>query len=311
MTLNLKTLFSFLESNPTEQDCIKYFEKLRWPDKVVSPHDPTSEVYSCSNPRYPYKCKNTGKYFNVKTRTILRKSKISLKKWFLALHLFSSEEISSYQLAKKLGVQQRTAWFILHRLRESFKSPAFISEMLKGSVEIDETFIGGKNKNRHWDKKIPNSQGRNCKDKIPALGMLERNGNLIARIVPNTKWKTLEPIIKANIEAGSSIYSDEWYRNSNLSESYNHQLINHSAKQYVNGKVHTNSIESFWVIPKRAIAATYYQISRKHAQKYMDEFTFRFNTRKYTTEERFNLALASTVGKRLTYRELTNLSSPL
>ena len=177
--------------------------------------------------------------------------------------------------------------------------------MLKGSVEIDETFIGGKNKNRHWDKKVPHCQGRNWKDKIPVLGMLERGGKVIVKVVPNTQQKTLEPIIRTNIKEGSTIYSDDWYRHSNLSENFNHQWVNHSKKQYTKGGISVNSIESFWTYPKRGIYGTYHQISRKHAQKYMDEFAFRYNTRKYSEQERFDLVLLSSVGKSLGYRELT------
>jgi transposase-like protein len=194
---------------------------------------------------------------------------------------------------------------MLHRLRHISDCPIF-KEMLKNVVEIDETFIGGKNKNRHWDKKVPHSQGRNWKDKIPVLGILERGGNLIVKVVPNTQQKTLEPIIKANVKEGSTIYSDDWYRHSNLSQTFNHQWVNHSAKQYAKGDVSVNSIESFWNFPKRGIYGTYHWISRKHAQKYMDEFALRYNTRKYDAKERFNLVLLSSIGKSLSYRELTS-----
>jgi transposase-like protein len=171
-------------------------------------------------------------------------------------------------------------------------------------VEIDETFIGGKNKNRHKDKKFPNSQGRSWTDKIPVLGLLERGGNLIAQVVSNTRQNTLEPIIRANIKKGSDVYTDEWYRHSNLSKKFNHQIVNHSAKQYVNGKVSTNAIENRWSHLKRMIIGIYYWISKKHAQKYVDEFTFRSNTKKYNVHDRFDSVLLSTINKRLTYQQL-------
>lgn len=147
-------------SHRSEQDCIKAFEKIRWKDKPISPFDPTSKVYKCKGNRY--RCRNTGKYFNVKTGSIFENTKLSLKKWFLALYVFASSKkgVSSHQLAKYVRITQKTAWFLDHRLRKGFDCPVF-GKVLKGLIEIDETFIGGKNKNRHWDKKSPKCQGRN------------------------------------------------------------------------------------------------------------------------------------------------------
>jgi len=198
---------------------------------------------------------------------------------------------------------------MLHRLRTSFENSSFKTK-LGNEVEIDETFIGGKNKNRHWDKKVPRCQGRNWKDKIPIWGARERDGkrdgSLIAQVVSNTQKNTLEQIIKNNIELGSTVYTDEWLAYQGLSKWFNHQWVNHSAKQYVNEKATTNRVENAWSHLKRSIYGIYHQISRKHAQKYVDEFTFRFNTRKHSKQERFNLALSSVVGKRLTYQQLIN-----
>ncbi len=301
-----KSLLDFLKSHPAEQNCINYFEKLRWGNKVVSPFDPSSKVYKCANNQY--RCKNTSKYFNVKTGTVFRNSKISLQKWLWALYLFSSNKkgVSSCQLAKHIGITQKSAWFLLHRSRYTFKHSVFIKEMLKGSVEIDETFIGGKNKNRHWDKKVPNSQGRSWKDKVPVLGMIERGGNLITRVVSNTKQSTIEPIIKANVKENSNVYTDEWFAYKDLGKWFNHQIVNHNAKQYVSGKATTNRIENPWSHLKRMIYGTYHWVSKEHLSKYVDEFTLRFNTRKYRERERFDLVLLLSVGMKLTYRELTS-----
>lgn len=198
---------------------------------------------------------------------------------------------------------------LLDELRNSLKQSNFsnfIKEALKGIIEIDETYEGGKNKNRHWDKKVPNSQGRSWKDKTPILVMIERGGKAIAQVVPNVKQSTLEPIIKTNVEEGSNVYTDEWYAYKDLDKWYNHQIVNHRKKQYANGKVSVNSAENFNSHFKGTIRGTYHWISKKHTQKYADEFTFRFNTRKYSNQERFDLVLASVVGKRLTYGELIN-----
>jgi transposase-like protein len=302
MSLNLESLFDFLKSNPSEQDCINYFEEKRWKGKVISPFDPKSKVYKCKNNRY--KCKNTGKYFTVKTGAIFRNSNISLQKWFLALYILSNYKrgFSSCQLAKEIKTTQKTAWFVLHRLRDIFNLPRF-KVMLENSVEVDETFIGGKNRNRHKDKKVPHSQGRNWKDKIPVLGMIERGGNLIAQVVPNTKWETVNPIIRANVKEGSDVYTDEWYRHGDLYKDFNHEIVNHSLNQYKKGKASTNTIENPWGHLKGTIR-TYVKISRKHSQKYIDEFVLRFNTRKYKTEERFDLVLLASIGKSLSYGQL-------
>ena len=302
MPLSLESLFDFLKSNPSEQDCINYFEKLRWKGKVISPFDPKSKVYKCKNNRY--KCKNTNKYFTVKTGTIFRNSNLSLQKWFLALYILSNYKrgFSSCQLAKEIKTTQKTAWFVLHRLRDIFNLPRF-KVMLENSVEVDETFIGGKNRNRHKNKKVPHSQGRNWKDKIPVLGMIERGGNLIAQVVPNTKQETVNPIIRANVKESSNVYTDEWYRHGDLYRDFNHEIVNHSIKQYKKGKASTNTIENPWSHLKATIR-TYVKISRKHSQKYIDEFVLRFNTRKYKTEERFDLVLMASVDKSLSYSQL-------
>jgi transposase-like protein len=304
--IKFKSLIDLLIALPNEQDCINYLEKYRWNGKAISPFDPTSKVYKCKNNRY--KCKNTNKYFNVKIGTIFENSKISLQKWFWVLFDFSSKKkgISSHQLTRELDITQKTAWFMLNRIRYTFDQPSFIKEMLKGVVEIDEMFIGGKNKNRHWNKKIPKSQGRSCKDKIPVWGAIERGGFLIAEAVPNNQQSTLVPIVRDNIKESSDVYSDELPAYEILGKWYNHEIVNHKAKQYVNGKVSTNTIESAWAPFKRSVYGIYHWISKKHAQRYVDEITFRFNTRKYEEKDRFDLVLSSSIGKRLTYQQLIN-----
>jgi len=171
---SIPDLFKFFR---TEQDCIDYLTWIRWKGKVVSPFDPTSKVYTCKNNRYH--CKNTGKYFNAKTRTIFENSKISLKDWFLSSYLLFSDVkgISSRKLARSIGVTQKTAWFVSHRWRNASDIPMF-KELLKGVVEVDETFVGGENKNRHWDKKAPYSQAT-------VLVMRERKGKVISQVAPN------------------------------------------------------------------------------------------------------------------------------
>lgn len=173
----------FSEALSSEEKAIKYFEKMRWEGKVVSPYDPTSKVYKCGNGKY--KCKNTGRYFDVKTGTPLANTKLPMTKWLLAMFLFQADKggISSCQLARILEITQKSAWQMLMKIREFVAKANANNSKLSGEVEIDETFVGGKNKNRHKDKKVEKCQGRSYKDKVPVFGILERGGKLIAKVV--------------------------------------------------------------------------------------------------------------------------------
>lgn len=294
-----KGILNFMEAFPTEESCIRYFETLRWGDKIVSPFDSSSKVYKCANGKY--KCRNTGKYFDVKTRTVFASTKLPLRLWVYAIFIFMSHKrgISSCQLARDLGVTQKTAWNMLHKIRQFMDSQN--RQSLSGEVEVDETFVGGKNKNRHKDKKVEKCQGRSFKDKKPVFGMLQRKGNLTAIVVEDTKAKTLKPIITQYIQFQSVIYTDGWDYGG-ISENYTQQTVDHGAKFYgmtvrdLDGNeisVNTNSIECTWSHFKRMIFGTYYQVSKRHLQRYVDEFVFRFNTRNVGEFERFELFLRS------------------
>lgn len=299
-----KSIIDLLALFPTKQIIINHLERSRWGGNLpVSPFDPNSQVYKCANNWY--KCKNTSKFFNVKTGTIFANTKIKLKKWFFALYLLINHKkgISSCQLAKDINITQKSAWYLLDNLRSSLKQSNFIKDMLENFVEIDETFLGGKNRNKHWNKKVPHSQGRSWKDKVPVLGMLERNSNLITKVVKNTQQSIIKPIINQNIKKGSDVYTDEWHAYKDLHHNFNHQIVNHSIKQYVNKNASTNAIENVWSHLKRSVYGTYHWVSKKHTQKYTDEAVFRYNTRKYSEHERFDLVLSSMVGKSLSCRE--------
>ncbi len=302
MDTNFKSIFDLLETFPDEQTCINHLEYLRWRGNVESPFDANSKVYKCKNNRY--KCKNTGKYFNVKTNSIFEDTKIPLKKWFMALYVFSSHKkgISSHQLAKDINVTQKTAWFMLHRLRYAFDHPNF-KKMLENHVEADETYFGADNKNKHANKKIEGTQGRSTKDKSAIFGMVERGGNVIAKQVNDVSSDTLKSIIYSNVKKNSTISTDEWRSYTGLNANYSHFIVNHSAKEYVNLMAHTNNIECFWSHLKRGVDGIYHWVSKKHLQSYVDEFSLRFNTRKNLTSQRFDLILGNMIG-RLTYNQL-------
>jgi len=302
--LDIKSVFELTQIFSSEQDCIDYLETLRWSKVPVSPFDSTSKVYKCKNNQY--RCKNTGKYFNVKTDTMFENSKISLRKWFLAIWLVTSHKkgISSIQLSKDIGVTQKTAWFMLQRIRACFGIEN--SNELEGTVECDETFIGGKNKNRHKDKKVAQSQGRSFKDKVPVMGMLQRDGKMNAFVVNDTKRKSIQPLIYKYVSTDTRLITDEWLAYTGLGKDYDHRIIDHSKKEYVSlqdNTIHTNNIEGSWNILKRSVSGMYNHVSKKHLQKYVDEFVYRFNLRKVSDQEKFRYLLSNS-NVRTKYREL-------
>lgn len=296
-----KSIIDLIKAFPTEEACVKHLEELRWNGNIVSPFDVESKVYKCAGNKY--RCKNTGKYFNVRTATLFDNTKIELQKWFMAIFLVTSHKkgISSLQLGRDLDVTQKTAWFMLQRIRNCFG--LHNDNILDNEVEIDETYVGGKNKNRHADKKVENSQGRSHIDKTPVLGMVERQGKVSAIAVENVSSAVLTPEVIRLVKESATLYTDEWLGYKGISKIYDHSVVKHNQGEYVNGRVHTNTIEGFWSLLKRGIVGIYHFTSKKHLQKYVDEFVFRYNSRDMETAVRFNLLLANNQ-YRLTYNQL-------
>lgn len=296
------SLFELLEAFPTEEFCIKYLESLRWKNGIISPFDPSSKVYICKDGSYL--CRNTGKRFNVKTGTIFENTKLSLRKWFTAIWLVLSNKkgISSLQLSRDIKVTQKTAWYVLHRIRICLICKN--EGKLSNEVEADETFVGGKNKNRHWSKKVKKCQGRAFKDKTPVLGMVERKGNVIARVIKNTSQKEITPKIIEFVERNAILYTDEWHGYNTVDKMYFHFCVDHGRGQYGIGRVNTNTIEGFWTLLKRGYIGIYHYMSPKHLQRYVNEFVFRYNTRKISEFNRFNLLLCN-IEYQTTYNKLT------
>lgn len=298
-----KSIFDLLKKFPTEQSCIDHLEKLMWNGNPVSPFDASSKVYKCAGNKY--KCKTTGKYFNVRTGTIFDNTKVPLQKWFLANYVFSSHKkgISSHQLAKDISVTQKTAWHLLHRLRYAYDHPNF-KAVVGNIVEIDEVGIGGQSYYKHSNKKIKNEDGATISGKTSVIGMKERGGNVKAMVIPDRNMETLLPVVYANVAPGSVIMTDDLQAYQHLKKSFEHHSVNHSAKEFVNGMAHTNGIENFWSHLKRGIDGIYHSISKQHLQAYINEFTLRFNTRKFDTQSRFDFVLSAVAGKKLPYKTL-------
>lgn len=305
--IQFSNLVDLMQKFPDEKSCVEHLRAIRWKDGEYCPYCGNEKVYHFKDGK-TFKCASCRKRFSIRVGTIFEDSPLPLQKWFVAIYLITSHKkgISSVQLAKDIGVTQKTAWFMLHRLRHAIKTKSFYRP-LKNEVEVDETYIGGKEKNKHKSKRVEGSQGRSTKTKTPVVGMVERNGKLKAKVVNDTKSKTIKDLIISNVVFGSKIITDEFRSYFGLDFLYQHLFVKHSEGEYVNGIAHTNTIENFWSILKRGIVGIYHFVSKKHLSRYLDEFTFRYNTRGMTEEDRFNYLLANCNG-RLAYEQLIRIT---
>jgi transposase-like protein len=306
----IKTFNSFvtmIEVLNTEEKCRDFLENLRWGTEPICPHCGVQHTghYKLKTKgefRGWYKCRGCRQRFTVTVGTIFEGSHVSLRKWFIAIFIFTSHKkgISSYQLARDLGITQKSAWFMLGRIRSKLGHKQDIT--LIGTTQIDETFFGGKNKNRHWDKKVKNSQGRSFKDKTPVLGLLN-DGQVYTKVIKDTSEAEISPVVLSMVEGDSTIVTDEWLAYSGAGSYYNHKIVYHNEGKYVDEEGNTtNAIEGYWSHFKRGMSGIYHKASRKHLQGYCDEFSYRYNTREQSDTSRFALSLENVDG-RLTYKK--------
>ena len=303
MELKFKSLPALLKHFQDEDVCKDFLIQQRWNGNPTCPHCGSIKAPYITNRGYKCSEKLCNKKFSVTTGTIFENTKIKLSLWYAAIYIASAHKkgISSHQLSRDLGCTQKTAWHMLHRIREGMRNKN--PQVLTGSIQADETFVGGKNKNRHEHKKVKESQGRSVKDKTPVFGLLSK-GQVSTEVVPDTKASTLKPIIEAMVEKGAIMITDEWGAYNGLSKDYQHEVLKHNEGQFVNANnFHTNSVEGFWSLLKRGIFGIYHSVSPKHLNRYCDEFSYRYNTRKITDVTRFNLSLKNIEGG-LTYKQL-------
>jgi transposase-like protein len=294
------------------ENCKQFMTQLRWADGVVKcPHCGSDHVTYLENARV-WKCyaKHDRARFSLKTGTIFEDSPIGLDKWLTAVWLIVNckNGISSYEVHRDIGITQKSAWFMDHRIRFALYSGSF--DKLSGEIEADETFIGGKARNMHAGKRAARITGTGGKDKTAVMGILERGGKVKTKVIPNRKKHALQSEVRKHVEAGSALYTDALLSYDGLGSDYAHQVVDH-AVQYVNGKIHTNGLENFWSLLKRSINGTYVSVEPFHLFRYLDEQAYRYNNRKDEDGEplkdfdRFKQAMTQIVGKRLTWNQLT------
>lgn len=303
------SLNGLINAFDTEEKAIAFFIKQRWPDGVICPFCLNKRIYHYKDGRYRCRSKDCDRIFSYKTGSVLENSKVPVLKWLIAQYLLISHKkgISSYQLAEDIQVTQRTAWFMMHRIREVMRGKPK-RERLTGIIQTDETWIGGKNRNRHKDKKVKYSEDEHPKDKILVMGLYQMETKTVrAVVIPDRTISSIESVLKNNVKADSTIMSDEWKGYGTVKDCYIHMEVNHKARRFVSDEgATTNSIENFWSHVKRTIFGVYHHIPKKHLQRYVDECVFRFNTREMKSGDRIALVLGRINGTRLKYKDLVS-----
>ena len=296
------SLLELAEMFPDEQSAVQWFESIYWPDGRCCGHCGSTATREASHKTMPYWCKDCRRYFSVRTGTTLQSSRLPLRKWAFAVYLYVTnlKGVSSMKLHRDLRVTQKTAWYMLHRLREAWDASGI--DKLLGPVEVDETYMGGKRRNMSNSKR-KELTGRGAVGKTAVVGMKDRDSNQVrAQVVQHTDSETLQGFVFEHADAFATVYTDDARAYQGLP--YRHESVKHSVGEYVRGQVHTNGVESFWSLLKRAHKGTFHKLSEKHLHRYVGEFAGRHNVRESDTLDQMRNVVAGLVGKRLMYRAL-------
>jgi transposase-like protein len=302
------SLYQFFQRFPNEEAAREYFETNRWAGEVSCPHCGSLSVAAIKSLKpMPYRCRDCRQHFSVRTGTVLAESRLPLHKWLMAIYMMTTARkgIPSTQMARELGITQKSAWFLAQRIRETWLGGSSDGDM-GTHLQADEAFIGGKEKNKHEAKKL--HAGRGGVGKVAVVGIRDENDQVRATPVADTTGRTLVGFIEANAPAGATVVTDEaaGYRGL-TSKGFTHHTVNHGAGEYVRHYcIHTNGIESFWALLKRGHYGIYHYMSPKHLHRYVNEFSFRHNTAQAGTMAFIEGTIDRMIGKRLTYKELTH-----
>lgn len=291
-------------SNP--ENCLNYLSARRWPNGVICPTCGRTDVsFLAKQGKWQCKSAHPRRQFSVKVGTIFEDSPLGLDKWLTAIWMVTNckNGVSSYEVHRAIGVTQKTAWFMVHRIRVAMQTGSFEKKM-GGQVEADETYIGGLARNMHRSEHSRKVTGTGGKGKVAVMGLLERDGKVRAKVIRDASSLTLHSVIRGNVEPGAELFTDGHRGYNGLHQEYIHQVIDH-AEKYVDGQIHTNGIENFWSLLKRGLKGTYVSVEPFHLFRYLDEQVFRFNERKGKDADRFAKVTGQIAGKRLTYDELT------